>query len=185
MIYGNGIRLRAIEKNDLPLFVRWLNDPEVRYGLMLYLPLSQAEEEQWFETMLKRPQDERPLMIEIEGQEGWIPVGNCGFFDINWRIRSAEVGIIIGEKSCWNQGHGTRTMRLFLNHGFETLNLNRIFLRVYDNNPRALRSYEKSGFVQEGCMRQAHYQDGQYFDVILMSVLRQEWDKDNQGVQGV
>ncbi|MBM3145470.1 MAG: GNAT family N-acetyltransferase [Chloroflexi bacterium] len=177
MIYGDGIRLRAIDKDDLPLFVEWLNDPEVRHGLMIYLPLSQTEEEQWFDAMLKRPQEEHPLVIEVNDQEQWIPVGDCGLFGINWRVRSAEVGIVIGDKSRWNQGYGVKAVRLLLQHGFGTLNLNRIFLRVYENNPRAVRSYEKAGFVQEGCMRQAHYQDGQYFDVILMSVLRQEWKK--------
>ena len=43
------------------------------------------------------------------------------------------------------------------------------------NNPRAIRAYEKAGYVTEGRMRQAHYAEGQYFDVILMSVLRQDW----------
>ncbi|MBL7164571.1 MAG: GNAT family N-acetyltransferase [Anaerolineales bacterium] len=175
MIYGKGIRLRAIEKDDLPLFVEWLNDPEVRHGLMIYLPLSQAEEQRWFEAMLKRPQEEHPLMIEIEEQEQWIPIGNCGLFDINWRVRSAEVGIVIGEKSYWNQGHGTKAMRLLLRHGFKTLNLNRIFLRVYEHNSRAARAYEKTGFVHEGRMRQAHFHEGQYLDAIIMSVLRSEW----------
>ena len=175
MIYGEGIRLRAADRDDLPMFVEWFNDPEVRHGLMMYLPLSMAKEEQWFEAMLKRPQDEHPLVIEIEKQDQWVSIGNCGVFDIDWRIRSAEVGIVIGEKEYWNQGHGTNAMRLLLRHGFKTLNLNRIFLKVYDNNPRAVRSYEKAGFVQEGCMRQAHYQDGLYFDAILMSILRMEW----------
>ena len=175
MIYGEGIRLRAIEKDDLPLFVEWLNDPKVRQGLLIYLPFSQAEEQQWFEAMLKQPQEEHPLVIEIEEQEQWIPVGNCGFSTVNWRVRSAEVGIVIGEKSYWNQGHGTKAMRLLLRHGFKTLNLNRVFLRVFEHNPRAARSYEKAGFVHEGRMRQAHFHEGQYFDVILMSVLRSEW----------
>ncbi len=44
MIYGERIRLRALEEEDLPLFVRWLNDPEVRQGLVIYLPLSIVEE---------------------------------------------------------------------------------------------------------------------------------------------
>ena len=68
-------------------------------------------------------------------------------------------------------------MRLILKHGFETLNLNRIFLRVYANNPRAIRSYEKVGFVHEGTMRQSAYKDGQYIDVVFMSILRSEWQR--------
>jgi RimJ/RimL family protein N-acetyltransferase len=71
-------------------------------------------------------------------------------------------------------------MRLLLKHGFETLNLHRIFLRVYETNPRAIRTYEKVGFVHEGRMRQALYRQGQYHDILLMSVLRPEWDSNNR-----
>jgi RimJ/RimL family protein N-acetyltransferase len=66
-------------------------------------------------------------------------------------------------------------MRLLLQHGFDTLNLNRVYLRVYANNVRATRCYEKAGFVLEGRMRKAHYQNGEYFDILLMSILRSEW----------
>lgn len=54
MIYGERIRLRAIERRDLPFFVAWLNDPEVRHGLQIYLPLSLEEEEDWFTKMLQK-----------------------------------------------------------------------------------------------------------------------------------
>jgi len=177
MIYGKRIRLRHVEREDLPRFVAWLNDPEVRHGLAMYLPLSQVEEEQWFENVLKRERDEQPLVIEVEGQDGWTMIGNSGFFNIDWRNRSAELGIVIGDKAYWNKGYGTEVMRLLLHHGFTTLNLHRIFLRVFEGNPRAIRAYEKAGFVHEGRMRQAEFRDGKYLDVLLMSVLRPEWQE--------
>jgi len=71
-------------------------------------------------------------------------------------------------------------MTLLLKHGFETLNLHRIFLRVYEENIRAVRAYEKAGFVFEGKMRQAVYKHGNYDDVLFMSVLRSEWDSRNK-----
>ena len=176
MITGERIRLRAIERGDIPRFVTWLNDPDVTAGLLLALPMSLAEEESWYQNMLTRPAPEHPLAIEALLDDGsWLHVGNCGFHEIDWRIRSAEVGLFIGEKQLWNHGYGTEVMRLMLRHGFETLNLNRIMLRVHSTNPRAIRSYEKCGFVHEGRLRQAMYKNGQYADVLLMSVLRAEW----------
>jgi diamine N-acetyltransferase len=175
MIYGERIRLRHVEREDLPKFVDWLNDPEVRHGLAMYLPLSSAEEENWFAELLKRPGDEQPLVIEVRGEAGWAMIGNSGFFRFDWRNRNAELGIMIGDKTYWNQGYGTEAVRLLLRHGFTTLNLHRVFLRVFENNPRAIRAYEKAGFVHEGRMRQAEYHDGQYWDVLLMSVLSPEW----------
>jgi len=178
MIYGKRIRLRAPEREDIPHFVQWLNDPEVRFGLANYLPMSTPEEEKWFESMLSRPAAEHPLTIEIQPQGKWKAIGNISFFNIDWRVRSAEVGIFIGEKEFWNQGYGTETMQLFLKHGFETLNFNRIFLVVFENNPRAIRAYEKAGFVLEGRQRQAMFMDGEYIDVLMMSVLRRDFSSE-------
>jgi diamine N-acetyltransferase len=175
LIYGKRIRLRAIEREDLSLFVNWLNDPDVRAGLLHFLPYSLVDEEQWFSEMQKNPVEEHPLVIEIRQGEEWIPVGDCGFFKIDWRCRAGEVGILIGEKRFWNQGYGTEVMRLLLRHGFNTLNLNRINLDVYENNPGAIRSYEKAGFIHEGCRRKAMYKEGKYIDVLQMSVLKDEW----------
>lgn len=175
MIYAERIRLRAPERHDVPRFTQWLNDSDILAGLLLYLPMSLAEEEKWFENMLARPAAEHPLVIEVRQGDEWLPVGNCGFHNIDWRCRAAEVGIFIGEKSLWNQGYGSEAMQLLLKHGFETLNLNRIALDVYETNPRAIRSYEKVGFVHEGRKRQAMYKNGQYLDILLMSVLREEW----------
>jgi diamine N-acetyltransferase len=175
VISGERVRLRAIERSDLPHFAAWLNDPEVAAGLMVFRPLSLVNEEQWFAEAMKRPLEEQPLMIEIAHGDAWIPAGNCGFHQINWRSRSAEVGIFIGEKSYWNQGYGSDAMRLLLKYGFDVLNLHRIGLEVFENNLRAVRSYEKVGFVVEGRKRQAHFQDGHYWDIIIMSILQPEW----------
>ena len=175
MIQGERIRFRAPTRSDLPQFVAWLNDPEVIAGLLVALPMSLEDEEAWFTGMLNRPLAEHPMVIEIQHGEDWIPVGNCGFHNIDWRARAAEVGIFIGEKSLWNQGYGSEAMGLLLKHGFNTLNLNRIALDVYESNPRAIRSYEKAGFVHEGRKRQAMYKDGSYIDILIMSVLKSEW----------
>ncbi|MEJ5241202.1 MAG: GNAT family protein [Anaerolineales bacterium] len=175
MIYGERIRLRAIERRDLPFFVAWLNDPEVRHGLQIYLPLSLEEEEDWFTKMLQKSPPERPLAIEVRDGESWKLIGNCGLFNIDWKNSSAELGIFIGDKSCWNRGFGSEAVRLLARHAFETLNLHRVYLRVYEFNARAIRAYEKAGFVLEGRMRQALYREGKYHDVLLMSILRSEW----------
>ena len=175
MINGDRIRLRALSKKDLPLFVAWLNDPEVSRGLVHYMPFSLEDEQEWFEGMRKKSLEERPLMIEIKVEQGWIPIGDLGLFNIDWRIRSAELGIVIGAKEYWDQGYGTEAVCLILEHSFKTLNLNRISLMVYETNSRAIRAYEKAGLIEEGKLRQGHFQDSQYVDVILMSVLHSEW----------
>jgi diamine N-acetyltransferase len=216
MIYGERIRFRAVEKADLPIFVKWLNDPEVRQGILIHNPISQAEEENWFEGMIKRPPDEHIMGIEVRppsepaglpreraglpgeragppreqaGLPGerdreqtdrgdevpWKLVGSLGFTHIDWRNRASEFGILIGDKTYWNRGYGTEAVRLLVQHGFNTINLNRIFLHVFENNPPAIRVYEKAGFVHEGRERQAEFQDGKYIDILVMSMLKNEF----------
>jgi RimJ/RimL family protein N-acetyltransferase len=180
MIIGYRIRFRAVERGDLPTFVTWLNDPEVQQGIMIHHPFSQAEEENWYEEMIKHPIDEHVMGIEVRetepeaGEEQWKLIGSLAFNEIDWRNRAAEFGIMIGDKKYWNRGYGTEAVLLLVNHGFNTLNLNRIFLRVFENNPRAIRAYEKAGFVHEGKLRQAEFRDGKYIDVLMMSRLKDE-----------
>ena len=175
MIYGKRVRLRGMERTDMPKSFEWINDPDVNDGLDIHLPMSMRDEEQWYEQMAQRDQAEKPMAIDMRDGDGWKLIGNCGVFNIEWMNRCAELGIVIGEKSVWNQGYGTETMQLLLQHGFETLNLNRIYLRVYSTNPRAIRSYEKAGFILEGTLREAVYKHGKYADVHLMGDLRSEW----------
>jgi RimJ/RimL family protein N-acetyltransferase len=193
MIYGERIRLRGIERQDLPTFVGWINDPEVLEGIGIIQPFSQAEEDHWFEEMLQHPASEHVLGIEVRlpaqpaglpdeevtqpapGEDSWKLIGSCGFISIDWRNRSSEFGINIGEKSYWNQGYGTEAVRLLVQHGFHTLNLHRIFLRVFETNRRAIRAYEKAGFTLEGRQRQAEFRRGKYIDVLVMSILQDEF----------
>jgi RimJ/RimL family protein N-acetyltransferase len=180
MIYGERVRFRAVEPDDLPVFVRWINDPEVRRGIGKYLPFAMADEREWYDNMRGLPLDEHNFVIEIqestytEAGESWVMIGTCGFFNHDKRNRAAEFGIMIGDKSRWNQGYGTEAVGLLVQHGFNTLNFNRIYLRVLDGNARAIRAYEKAGFIHEGRQRQAEYREGRYSDLLVMSILKNE-----------
>jgi RimJ/RimL family protein N-acetyltransferase len=175
MIYGKRIRLRANDRKDLPLFVEWLNDPDVRENLLVRCPLSMAAEEKWFESMLEKPEKERPLGIEARVGKGWKLIGNTGLFGFHEIDHNAEIGIMIGDKSCWDKGYGCEAMQLMVHHGFYDLGLHRIYLHVYETNLRGIRCYEKAGFIKEGVLRQDIWSHGRHLDVVVMSVLRTEW----------
>jgi diamine N-acetyltransferase len=188
MIYGERVRFRGIEQEDLASFQKWINDPEILPGIGVFLPFASADEQDWYEKMRSRPIDEHNMAIEtqlqpgehvrpagLDAETGWKLIGSWGFFNLDWHNRCTEFGIMIGEKAYWNQGYGTEAVRLLAHHGFYTLNLNRIYLRVLENNYRAIRAYEKAGFIHEGRQRQAEYKDGHYLDFLVMSMLRGEY----------
>jgi len=181
MILGEKIRLRAIEKTDIPRFVRWMNDPEVTQFLLMSSPLSTSMEEKWFDEQLQRPPHEgQVLAIEVQVGKDWIHIGNTGLHAVDPVNRTAEFGIVIGEKEYWNKGYGTQATRLTLQHGFEHLNLNRIYLEVFETNPRAMQTYLSAGFIREGVFRQAIFKNGRYIDAIFMSILQSEWMATNK-----
>ena len=179
MIQGKRVRLRAMECNDLPLFVTWLNDAEVRENISVYIPLSMTQEEDWFKRINQLPVEEQPLAIEVLQGEEWRVIGNTTFIKMDMHNRSAEVGILIGDKQYWGQGYGTDAMRLMLRHAFNHLNLNRVYLNVYETNLRGIRCYEKCGYKLEGRMRQAQFLNGKYIDLLWMSILKDEWSDED------
>jgi RimJ/RimL family protein N-acetyltransferase len=93
----------------------------------------------------------------------------------SWPRRDAWVAIAIGERANWSQGYGSEAMRLLLRFAFAELNLARVSLVVFGYNERAQRSYLKVGFKEEGRQRERIRRDGQRYDMVFMSVLRDEW----------
>jgi RimJ/RimL family protein N-acetyltransferase len=101
-----------------------------------------------------------------------------GFVDlegISWLHGDAWVGIGIGDPEDWSLGYGTDAMQVLLRYAFQELNLFRVSLTVFSYNERAVRSYEKAGFVHEGRARRALRRDGRWWDLIFMGILRPEW----------
>lgn len=174
-LVGERIYFRPLDINDLERLIKWINDPEITIFLTMgRFPANSIREKEWLEN-LYRSQDEVVMGIVIK--DGDILIGNCGLHQIDWVSRSAIFGIIIGEKEYQDKGYGTEAVLLMLKYAFEILNLNRVELTVYDFNKRAIRCYEKAGFILEGRLRQKIFKDGNYQDVLIMSILKEEWEK--------
>ena len=168
--------LRPAERSDIPTFVRWFNDSELTSFVSMRDPMSLAMEERWFEQMLQDHGKSRYLFV-ICLLEDATPIGNIGLFDIDLVNGSAGIGITIGEKQLWGQGYGTDAMFALIDFGFGQLRLERLWLEVYDFNPRARRVYEKVGFVHEGMKRQALRFEAEWIEAHIMSILTGEWSK--------
>ncbi len=168
------IYLRPAERRDVDDFVRWFADAETTRYLASRAPFSRAMEDRWFDQMLEKQgkRDYHFVICLVDTDE---PIGTAGLHDINGVDGHAEFGISIGEKRYWNQGLGTQALHAICDFGFGALRLERIELRVYAPNLRARRSYEKAGFTQEGTLRRAMFAEGDFWDVHVMALLRDEW----------
>lgn len=167
---GEKVRLRPVRDEDLPHFVRWLNDHDVFQWLTLPKPPTMEEERQWWEAQQANPNE---IVWAIETLDGRL-LGDLALRP-NPLGRWADLGIFIGEKATWNRGYGTDAVRTLLRYAFGGMRLNRVSLTTDELNTRALRCYEKCGFVREGLMRQHRLVDGQFRNTVMMGILREEF----------
>lgn len=171
ILEGEKVRLRPVQERDLPMFVQWLQDPEVRRWLAAVGDAPTLEEElAWYD---RRRSDPDSVMWSIETLDGRL-VGTTEL-RLTLEAKRAELGIAIQDKTMWSQGLGTDTVRLVLEYGFDDLELNRVDLTTDEDNVRGRRCYEKCGFVEEGLLRQHRLVEGRFGNTVVMSVLREEW----------
>jgi len=174
VVEGTLVDLRAPEMTDLERNHGWINDTEVTRFLSARYQMSRAAEEEWMKSVAGRPMSFERTFFAIVTKDGR-HIGNTNFFNVSPEDRSAELGIMIGDKGYWSKGYGTDALTTLLRFGFDEMNLYRIALCVYEQNGRARACYRKCGFVEEARMREEIFQEGAYQDLIWMSVLRAEF----------
>ncbi len=172
------VRLRSHIANDAADHVRWRNDAEVAYwataGDVRFWPVTASAVDAWFAEKLPAmdPRVDGVLAVDLlDGRH----IGIVDYRDVDGVTRSATVGITIGEKDLWGQGYGSEALGLLVGFLFDHLNVRRIQLDTWSGNERAIRSFARVGFREEGRLRQAVRGPGGYFDSVIMGVLRAEW----------
>jgi RimJ/RimL family protein N-acetyltransferase len=96
-------------------------------------------------------------------------IGNCMYYNIDERKGGAELGIMIGDRDYWDQGHGTDVVATLLDHIFSTTKIERVYLNTLEWNSRAQRCFEKCGFVR--CNRRRRFHN----NLITMDICRSSW----------
>lgn len=176
MYEGQKVRLREYRKDDIKLAQEYINDPELKKLLHPGIPYlyTLEDEEKWFNN-LSATNELYNFAIETLADKKYI--GGCGLNNLDWKNSVATVGIFIGDKDYWGKGYGTDAMNVLVNFIFEQMNINKVKLHVFSFNERAIKSYEKSGFIREGVLRKEIYKDGKYYDDIVMGILKEEYYK--------
>ncbi|WP_236860133.1 GNAT family N-acetyltransferase [Candidatus Formimonas warabiya] len=170
--------LREYQKEDLSEMREWVNDPEIVDNLsdIFIHPHTLNETENYLNSILERKLEKEEHFVIAEKQTGNY-MGQIGLINIDTRNRVAEIGIVIGKKQLMGKGIGMQALRLIQRYAFDSLNLNRLELRVYACNTRAYRCYVKSGFQEEGKLRERFYIHGRYEDVILLGMLKKDYEE--------
>lgn len=173
LLRGKLVYLDAPRAEDMPTSAKWMSDLDITYYLWTSAvrPMPLAEEKAWF----AKRDTQSTFTFYIRTVQTDTLIGQITLNNYDPRNRSAGLGVAIGEKDYQSKGYGSEAMSLILDYGFLEMNLNRIELTVSDFNERAIHVYRKLGFQVEGVLRQMVFRDGRYHDVLLMSILREEW----------
>jgi RimJ/RimL family protein N-acetyltransferase len=171
------VALRALEPKDAEFTVAWRNDPEVRDQILSFrFPVSHVMEANFIDRAIAGDGIQQCVAGIVDASDGAL----CGIAylrDIEWISRNAAFGLMIGRRDRQRRGLGRRALRLMLHHGFDVLNLERIYLYVVEYNLPARRLYETSGFAYEGALRKHVALGGRRFDLLVMGMLRDEFDR--------
>ncbi|MEW6569109.1 MAG: GNAT family protein [Chloroflexota bacterium] len=176
------IELVPFGREDFRRLIDWVPDEAFLMqwaGTSFEFPHDEAQ----LEAYLRPTQGERPTRLAFKAvdRSSGVAVGHIELNNIDRKHRSARVArVLVGEASKRRQGIGTEMVHQVLRIGFERLGLHRIELLVFEFNQAAIACYEKAGFVREGLLRQARWHRGQFWDLLLLSILEQEWKEANQ-----
>ncbi len=177
LFQGKLVRLVAPDPDkDAVLAAKWSQDAEYLrlFDAMPARPYLTRNAREWMEQAGSR-ENEFPFYIRTLADDR--SIGYIGIEDVSWSNGDAFVGIGLGDRNEWGKGYGTDAMRVILRYAFTELNLYRLSLNVSEYNLRAIRSYEKAGFVHEGRCRQFLNRDGRRWDLVYMGILKEEWEK--------
>jgi len=171
--------LRGLSKEDIRgNYFHWFNDKDVcKYNSHGLFPNTVAAMEGFLEALATSQNAIVWAMIEKKSKTH---IGNLSLQEISWINRSAEFAIIMGEKQFWGKSLSSEASKVLLFHGFQKLNLNRIYCGTAESNEAMKKLALKIGMKKEGRRRQALFLNGQYEDLIEYGILRKEFLAKNE-----
>lgn len=164
----HNVSIRPITYDDTENIIRWRNSDGVRKRFIYQGLFTKESHENWMKTMVETGKVVQ-FIIVCDGKD----VGSVYLRDIDYDKKEAEYGIFIGEEDLRGCGVGTKSAELITEYAFEEMKLDRLFLRVHANNERAVRSYEKAGFVKNG-KSEIVVIDGAETEIIFMSLEKKD-----------
>ena len=175
MLRGERVVLRPLEAEDVDRLAELLGDLEVAHRVSNEppLPWSRARWEAELEAWTAEEDDTAArFAIDVDGEL----IGLCDLHKLDHYRGVCDLGISLGQ-AYWGQGYGQDAVRTLVAYAFRYLNMRKVCLDVLADDERAIGAYKKAGFVEEGRLRQQDWFEGDYRDVLVMGLLREEWEE--------
>jgi RimJ/RimL family protein N-acetyltransferase len=175
MIKGEKVGLRALEQKDLTLLRDWRNNTAFRKNFREVRELNLDDQESWFQQLQRTKSTN--FMFGIERIEDSRLIGAAGLLYINWTARYADLSFYIGDQEDYidDRGYAPEAVRLLLDYGFGNLNLNKVWMELYEFDSQKLDLFiDQFGFKKDGELRENCFEAGQYWNSIIISLLARD-----------
>lgn len=169
--FGNAVA-RKPEEKDIEDIYRYRNDPDVFVTLGGHLTgMSREDVRHWIDFHRTNTND---IVWVLATKDNDQCIGHCGLYKLDYRVGKAELGIAIA-KSHWGTGLGGRVYCQLISYAFKQLRLHRLETFNLDTNHKIVKIKENLGFTLEGILRDFQFRDGKYLNVMVMTLLENEW----------
>ncbi len=168
---GERVALGPLERSQIDLWVRWMNNPEMTRTLGLVGVFTREQEERFYDSASTSD----AVWFAIYERATGRPIGTTQIREINRANGTATFGFMIGEPDFWNRGFGSEATSLVLDYAFHAMGLHNVQLRVFDNNSRGQRAYEKAGFRYVGRRRESYKLGQVRYDEVIMDALASDF----------
>lgn len=175
MITGDKIILTKPSKDDMPVLLKWRNNPIFRQYYREYREINLDDQINWYENIMLKDPTWHHFVASPKDDTSRI-IGIVCLNHIHFHNRTGEFGITLADDEYRGKGFGKDMLLTIINYGFKELNLNRIWCEVYSNN-NSIHLYKKLGFVSEGILREHVYKNGKYLDSHILGMLKKEFNK--------
>lgn len=166
--------LRKVTHADAPALFSILSNPSVTEYLHFDPYTSPEQVHARIDEMLGLLAQGKPTQWVVEVQDSKTVIGYAGFIDINYSAMVGEVSVVL-HPDYWGQGFAKEAGFAVIYCGFFAMGLNKVKSCVNEYNARSIALHEKSGFFFEGRLRQEEYKNGVFMDLLVYSLLRDEF----------
>lgn len=173
IIKGKKVILRAIEQDDLPLLLKWANDPDICSMVGgWHFPINTNDQKKWFESLSLNSVNQRFAIDSVA--DGLI--GTANLVDINWKDRNAFHGILLGETAIRGKGYAADAIMAIMKYAFEELGLNRLDTTIIEYNTPSYSLYtQKCGWKKEGVQKDWYFRSNRFWDRIMVGVTKADY----------
>ncbi|PLS15430.1 GNAT family N-acetyltransferase [Bacillus sp. M6-12] len=172
LFLGDKVKLSNVRDEDAEIMVKWGEDAEYLRNVDTEIAFPKNKELLSTEGKM----DSNEVYFRLRTIDGDRLIGFVTIHSIEWNNRTGLMAIGIVDSTYRNIGYGSDALKLILRYAFHELNLDRVGLEVIEYNQGGIKAYERVGFLQEGRKRSVVYRDGKRYDIIVMGILRTEWE---------